>query len=59
LTMADGKYGCRIYKDRLGLHKTRGGRLFRCVPIRDVLHQRWAGDECCGYKKTNENFINL
>ncbi|OGX27821.1 MAG: hypothetical protein A2787_05180 [Omnitrophica WOR_2 bacterium RIFCSPHIGHO2_01_FULL_48_9] len=47
----EGKYACRIYENRFGLHKTLSGRVFRCVPIRDILHQSWPGDECCGYKK--------
>jgi len=46
-----GKYFCSIYDNRFGLHKTRSGKPFRCVPIRDILHQSWLGDQCCGYKK--------
>ena len=46
-----GEYSCRIYENRFGLHKTVGGKPFRCVPIRDILSQSWLGDQCCGYKK--------
>lgn len=46
-----GLYFCRIYENRFGLRKTRGGREFMCVPIRNILHQSWPGDECCGYKR--------
>ena len=46
-----GKYHCTIYTNRFGLHKTVSGKPFLCVPIRDVLHKSWPGDECCGYKK--------
>ncbi|MDP2654312.1 MAG: hypothetical protein Q8Q08_09800 [Candidatus Omnitrophota bacterium] len=48
----DGRYVCGIYENRFGLHRTRSGRLFRCVPIRDILHKSWPGDRECSYKKT-------
>ncbi len=48
---SDNKYSCSIYENRFGLRKTVKGRIFRCVPIRDILHESWAGDACCGYKK--------
>ena len=47
----NGKYLCGIYENRFGLHQTRSGKPFRCVPIRDILHKSWPGDICCGYKK--------
>lgn len=47
----DGKYSCSIYENRFGLHKTVSGRPFQCVPIRQILHKKWPGDECCGYKQ--------
>jgi hypothetical protein len=46
-----GKYTCSIYENRFGLHQTKSGKPFCCVPIRDILHQPWPGDHCCGYKK--------
>ncbi len=46
-----GGYYCSIYTERFGLHKTVGGRPFRCVPIRDILHKSWPGDQDCAYKK--------
>lgn len=46
-----GGYYCSIYSDRFGLHKTISGRPFRCVPIRDILHKTWPGDQHCAYKK--------
>jgi uncharacterized cysteine cluster protein YcgN (CxxCxxCC family) len=48
---ASGKYLCSIYEHRFGLRKSISGREFMCVPIRNILHQSWAGDSCCGYKK--------
>ena len=51
LTQEDGRYRCRIYSHRFGLHQTRQGREFRCVPIRNILHQSWPGDSLCAYKK--------
>ena len=46
-----GKYQCDIYENRFGLRRSKSGREFMCVPIRKILHQSWAGDSCCGYKK--------
>ena len=55
LTKTDhGRYACRIYENRLGLHKTVSGREFLCVPIRQVLDKSWPGDQCCGYKKNHQ-----
>lgn len=50
----DGLYACSIYKDRFGLHKTVSGKPFMCVPIRNILHTAWPGDQCCGYKSTSQ-----
>ena len=47
----DGKYSCRIYENRFGLHKTIGGRVFRCVPIRWIINHSWPGDQLCAYKR--------
>ena len=41
---------CAVYGDRFGKHRTVSGRSMRCVPVRTILHQRWPGDEGCGYK---------
>ena len=45
-----GKYSCNIYDQRFGERRTRSGKTFHCVPIRDILYQHWPGDQCCGYK---------
>ena len=50
---SDSRYVCDIYETRFGSHKTKSGRPFQCVPIRDVLHKSWAGDQNCGYKRKN------
>lgn len=50
--LAKGKYACAIYEIRFGLRKTRSGREFYCVPIRDILFKNWPGDACCGYKQS-------
>lgn len=47
----EGNYGCAIYNDRFGMRHTLGGREFYCVPIRDILHKNWPGDDQCSYKK--------
>ncbi|MCK4810326.1 MAG: hypothetical protein KAS99_05265 [Candidatus Omnitrophica bacterium] len=47
---ASGKYSCEIYDQRLGLRKTVGGEKFRCVPIKEVMHNWWPGSHLCAYK---------
>jgi len=51
-----GEYYCAVYENRFGLHKTVSGKPFECVPIRQILHKSWPGDECCGYKKEMKRF---
>ncbi|MCK5215101.1 MAG: hypothetical protein KAR05_07085 [Candidatus Omnitrophica bacterium] len=46
-----GKYYCRTYQDRFGMHKTLSGKSFRCVPVRNVLDKSWPGDMHCSYKR--------
>lgn len=47
----NGKFFCRVYENRFGAHKTRSGQDFICVPIRDILHEPWPGDQGCAYKQ--------
>jgi len=47
----DGKYFCRIYTTRLGLRRTKSGREFLCVPLRQIIHKSWPGDRFCAYKR--------
>jgi hypothetical protein len=35
--ISDGKYYCKIYKNRLGPQKTRSGSIFNCIPIREII----------------------
>lgn len=49
--LTQGGYACSIYENRFGTRKTVEGRVFQCVPIRDILFESWSGDRCCGYKK--------
>ena len=51
LILEKGQYTCRIYAQRFGLHKTKKGMPFKCVPIREILHNSWPGDQHCAYKK--------
>jgi len=48
---ANGKSFCSIYNNRIGLHKTRSGKDFRCVMIRQILNTDWPGSQHCAYKK--------
>lgn len=43
-------YTCAIYENRFGEHKTKSGKVIKCVPIRNILHKSWPGDSKCGYK---------
>ena len=47
----EGKYFCDIYSRRYGPHETIGGKKFRCMPIRDIIHMSWDHDQLCAYKK--------
>jgi len=49
--LSPGKYSCRVYENRFGLHKTLGRKDFKCVPIREILNKTWPGDQSCVYKK--------
>jgi len=49
---ADGRYSCNIYESRAGIQKTRSGREFKCVLIREVLHQDWPKAWNCVYRKS-------
>ncbi len=51
----NGTYYCRVYTRRFGVHHTISGKKFCCVPVRDLLHHSWPGDEHCAYKK---KFLN-
>ncbi|MCF7869750.1 MAG: hypothetical protein K9L69_02500 [Candidatus Omnitrophica bacterium] len=46
-----GKFYCDIYPSRFGVRKTVSGQLFRCVPIKQILHTHWRKDYHCPYKK--------
>jgi hypothetical protein len=48
---SDGKYSCGVYSRRYGAHETVGGKKFRCMPIRDIIHMSWDHDQFCAYKK--------
>jgi hypothetical protein len=48
---ADGTCACRVYAQRLGEHQTAGGKKFRCLPIRDIIHMSWDHDHLCAYKQ--------
>jgi len=46
----NGKHFCEIYNARLGMRKTRSGKIFRCVEIRDIINKHWPGSNNCVYK---------
>ena len=51
--LSPGLYACQVYERRFGAWRTRSGKSFVCVPIRDKIAQgqSWPGDENCGYTK--------
>ena len=49
--ISKGTYACAVYETRFGIRKTKSGRAFKCVPIREILHISWNGDQNCGYKR--------
>ncbi|MFA5088301.1 MAG: hypothetical protein WC552_04630 [Candidatus Omnitrophota bacterium] len=51
LHLESGQCACDIYEHRFGLHKTRSGKTFYCLPIREILNQDWPGSGNCAYKK--------
>lgn len=51
-----GQYRCKVYYHRFGIHKTKSGRSFPCVPIRHILHEPWPGGERCRYKQMLKDF---
>ena len=44
-----GNYYCDTYDTRDKEHKTVSNKIFRCVPIRNILNETWRGKENCGY----------
>jgi len=50
------EYTCQIYENRFGLHKTKSGKDFNCVPLRNILDKTWPGDSKCAYKNKKSIF---
>ncbi|MFH1063019.1 MAG: hypothetical protein V1747_09090 [Candidatus Omnitrophota bacterium] len=50
ITQPQEKHYCDIYDSRGGVQKTRSGKFFECVSIRDILHGDWLGNWNCAYK---------
>lgn len=53
IAQPDGKFLCDVYTSREGIQKTRSGKFFNCVLIRNVLHDHWPGNWSCAYKGYN------
>ncbi len=47
----EGQSYCIDYDNRFGLHKSKAGKEFQCVPIRNVLDKNWKNDYLCVYKE--------
>jgi hypothetical protein len=45
-----GKYYCASYEHRFGMHSSKGGLRFKCVPVRTILHRHWDHEHLCAYK---------
>jgi hypothetical protein len=50
IPQSGGRYFCDIYESRGGVQKTRSGKFFECVSIRNILHNNWPGNWQCAYK---------
>jgi len=52
-----GTYSCKNYEGRLGLQQTVSGKIFTCVPIRELLKEGQLRPECAynirGRARTN------
>ena len=51
VSVGENKYICDIYEKRFGLRRTKKGKFFLCVPIRNILHRSWTGSWNCTYKQ--------
>jgi len=52
---SEGKWYCDTYEHRFGMHSSRGGLRFKCVPIRGILNRHWDNDHLCAYKSSVRN----
>lgn len=46
VTGNNGEYLCRVYENRLGQQKTKSGKIFYCVPIKQVISYAGARPGC-------------
>ncbi len=53
------EFFCNIYDNRFGVHHTISGKEFRCVPIREIIHENWFGKEKCAYYFKNKREVNI
>lgn len=58
IKQSDDKYFCDIYDSRGGTQKTRSGKFFKCVSLRQILYEEWQGSWKCAYKKQNNRIPN-
>jgi hypothetical protein len=40
------------------VRKTLEGRLFRCLPVREILHDFWPGREGCAYVQRPKKYFD-
>ena len=50
----DDRYGCRVYEERFGMHRTVSGKEFQCVPLKKILFESWSGSWRCAYKERSK-----
>lgn len=55
---ASGVYYCKDYALRLGPQRTASGRVFNCVPIREMI-KRDALRLGCAYINVNKNYVPI
>ncbi len=49
----NGTYSCKVYENRVGNQKTASGKVFFCVPIRDLMPSGLPYSKC-GYGKLGD-----
>ena len=50
VAQADGTYFCDTYESRRGKQKTKSGKEFNCIFVREILHKDWNGSGKCAYR---------
>ena len=53
------RYRCAIYETRRGERRTRRGKTFRCVSLRDMIDRDWPGAWACAYHRDRIALVRM